>query len=58
MAIFSYDGAPSFGVSGDYDTTRDIDVVCQGLGELVALAQPPAPGAPEPVEDRRARGQP
>jgi diacylglycerol O-acyltransferase / wax synthase len=44
VAIFSYDGALSFGVSGDYDTTPDIDVLCQGiergLGELVALAQP------------------
>jgi WS/DGAT/MGAT family acyltransferase len=52
VAIFSYDGALSFGVSGDYDTAPDIDVVCQGiergLSQLVALAQPPAGGpAPE-----------
>ncbi len=46
VAIFSYDGALSFGVSGDYDTARDIDVLCagieQGLAELVAIAQPDA----------------
>ena len=46
VAIFSYDGALSFGVSGDYDTAPDIDVLCEGielgLEELVALAQPPA----------------
>ena len=48
VAIFSYDGALSFGVSGDYDTSPDIDVLCQGiehgLKELVALAQPPGAG--------------
>jgi diacylglycerol O-acyltransferase / wax synthase len=46
VAIFSYDGALSFGVSCDYDTTPDIDVLCEGiergLSQLVALAQPPA----------------
>ena len=45
VAIFSYDGALSFGVSGDYDTTPDIDVLCEGiergLSELVALAHRP-----------------
>jgi diacylglycerol O-acyltransferase len=44
VAIFSYDGALSFGISGDYDTAPDIDVLCagieHGLAELVALAQP------------------
>ena len=61
VAIFSYDGALSFGVSGDYDTAPDIDVLCtgieRGLRELVALAQPedaeaqpvaPESGEPEP----------
>jgi hypothetical protein len=55
VAIVSYDGALSFGVSGDYDSTADIHVLCRGiergLGELVALAQPPAPGrTTEPVK--------
>jgi diacylglycerol O-acyltransferase / wax synthase len=44
VAIFSYDGALSFGVSGDYDTTPDIDVLCEGIergvSQLVTLAVP------------------
>ncbi len=31
IAIFSYDGEVSFGVTGDYDTTRDLDVLCGGI---------------------------
>ncbi len=46
VAIFSYDGALSFGVSGDYDTAPDIDVLCVGielgLKELVTLSRPKA----------------
>jgi diacylglycerol O-acyltransferase / wax synthase len=46
VAIFSYDGALSFGVSGDYDSAPDIDVLCRGieygLAQLVARAQAPA----------------
>jgi WS/DGAT/MGAT family acyltransferase len=42
VAIFSYDGALSFGVSGDYDTTPDIGVLCagieRGLEDLARLA--------------------
>ena len=42
VAIFSYDGALSFGVSGDYDTAPDIDVLCagieHGMAQLVELA--------------------
>jgi diacylglycerol O-acyltransferase / wax synthase len=43
VAIFSYDGKLSFGVSGDYDTTADLQVLCdgieRGLAELVDAAQ-------------------
>jgi diacylglycerol O-acyltransferase / wax synthase len=46
VAIFSYDGALSFGVSGDYDSAPDIDVLCRGieygLAQLVARAEAPA----------------
>jgi WS/DGAT/MGAT family acyltransferase len=58
VAIFSYDGALNFGVSGDYDTAGDIQVLCdgieQGLAELVRLAQPDgevtgAGASPEPA---------
>jgi WS/DGAT/MGAT family acyltransferase len=42
VAIFSYDGKLSFGVSGDYDTTADLQVLCdgieRGLAELVDAA--------------------
>lgn len=42
VAIFSYNGALSFGVSGEYDSTPDIDVLCEGiergLAQLVGLA--------------------
>jgi diacylglycerol O-acyltransferase / wax synthase len=33
IAIFSYNGEVSFGVTGDYDTTEDLDVLCQGIEE-------------------------
>jgi diacylglycerol O-acyltransferase / wax synthase len=49
VAIFSYDGALGFGVSGDYDTAPDIAVLCEGieagLEQLVALARPARAGA-------------
>lgn len=43
VAIFSYDGELSFGVTGDYDEAADIDVLCDGIErsmhELVAAAE-------------------
>ena len=65
VAIFSYDGALSFGVSGDYDTAPDIDVLCEGielgLDELVALseseAEKPA-GKPRGPGKSRGAGKP
>ena len=35
VAIFSYAGELSFGITGDYDTTPDIDVLCHGIEEGV-----------------------
>jgi hypothetical protein len=44
VAIFSYDGGLSFGVSGDYDSAPDLDVLCKGiedgLAALAALSEP------------------
>jgi hypothetical protein len=41
--IYSDDGACSFGVTGDYDATPDIDVLCEGIegsmSELLDLAR-------------------
>jgi diacylglycerol O-acyltransferase len=46
VAIYSYDGALTFGVTGDYDTAPDIDVLCDGIeramAELVDIATPRA----------------
>jgi WS/DGAT/MGAT family acyltransferase len=42
VAIFSYDGSLTFGVSGDYDTAPDIEILCtgieHGLGRLLELS--------------------
>jgi hypothetical protein len=35
-AIFSYDGNLYLGVSGDYDTVPDIDVMCAGIDRGIA----------------------
>jgi len=40
VAIFSYDGHLSFGVTGDYDTAPDIQVLCSGIeGALAELLE-------------------
>ena len=36
VAIFSYDGQVNFGVTGDYDTAPDIDVLCRGIDDTMA----------------------
>jgi diacylglycerol O-acyltransferase / wax synthase len=50
VAIFSYDGALTFGVTGDYDTTEDLDVLADGIAagfdELTDAARH---AEPEPV---------
>ena len=42
VAIFSYNGQVNFGVTGDYDTAPDIDILCKGIeagmSELLASA--------------------
>jgi diacylglycerol O-acyltransferase len=43
VAIFSYDGDVSFGITGDYDGAPDIEVLADGIttgmGELLASEQ-------------------
>jgi len=43
VAIFSYNGMLNYGVTGDYDTATDIDVLCAGVEagmvELLKLAE-------------------
>ena len=63
IAIFSYDGGLYFGVTGDYDSSSDIDVLTAGvehsmaeLSELVAGPAAREPGlrpAPEPAPSDR-----
>jgi diacylglycerol O-acyltransferase / wax synthase len=59
VAIFSYDGALNFGVTGDYDTAGDVAVLCDGIedgmAELVKLAQPPRPRARKSAARRPAK---
>jgi diacylglycerol O-acyltransferase len=33
IAIFSYAGELGFGVTGDYETASDIDILCHGIEE-------------------------
>jgi len=44
VAIFSYDGGLTFGVTGDYDEAPDIDVLCveieRSMRDLVTAAEP------------------
>jgi hypothetical protein len=60
VAIFSYDGGLTFGVTGDYDEAPDIGVLCHGieqsLRELLAVAERDGHAL---VPSRRARyGEP
>ena len=36
VAIYSYDGALTFGVTGDYDAAADIEVLCDGIERAMA----------------------
>jgi diacylglycerol O-acyltransferase / wax synthase len=42
VGVFSYNGTVTFGITGDYDTAPDLDVLCRGIedgvAELLALA--------------------
>jgi diacylglycerol O-acyltransferase len=61
VAIFSYDGALGFGVTGDYDQAPDIGILCEGIersmAELVeaAEARDGAPRASARTTERQAR---
>jgi diacylglycerol O-acyltransferase / wax synthase len=52
VAIFSYDGACTFGVTGDYDTAPDIDILCRGIeasmSELLSRARAAGVVRPHP----------
>jgi diacylglycerol O-acyltransferase len=51
VAIFSYDGGITFGVTGDLDTAPDIGVLCRAIERSVAeLLRAPSP---VPAPDKR-----
>jgi hypothetical protein len=43
IAVFSYDGRVGFGITGDYDTATDIDVLARGIERGIAGLQPVVP---------------
>ena len=45
VAIFSYDGQVNFGVTGDYDSVPDLDVLCSGIERGLAELREPSPRA-------------
>jgi diacylglycerol O-acyltransferase len=51
VAIVSYDGALNFGVTGDYETAPDIQVLCDGIDAGIAELLPRTAPAPR----RRSR---
>jgi WS/DGAT/MGAT family acyltransferase len=59
IAIFSYCGRLFFGITGDYDTVTDIDVlrdgIEEGMRELVTAAGGAADGASRPRRKRATR---
>jgi diacylglycerol O-acyltransferase len=55
VAIVSYDGGLSFGITGDYETAPDIGVLAEGIERGLAEMMPAADEAPAP---RRRSGRP
>jgi WS/DGAT/MGAT family acyltransferase len=53
IAIFSYDGGLYFGVTGDYDSSSDIDILTSGVER--SMAELLAPLAPPPAKRTRAK---
>ena len=56
VAIFSYNGTLSFGVTGDYDLAPDIGVLCSGIEHSMReLARVAEPRRPRPRGSARSR---
>lgn len=58
IAIFSYDGGLYFGVTGDYDSSDDIDILTTGversMAELLAPLAPPPTNRPQAMPEKAA----
>jgi hypothetical protein len=46
VAIFSYDGNLNFGVTGDYDTAPDLEILCSGIEAGIRELLPAVARAP------------
>ncbi len=61
IAIFSYNGELYFGVTGDYDSSRDIDVLTagveRGMGELLRVSQSAGPASEGTPTKPRTKGR-
>ena len=57
VAIFSYDGALKFGVTGDWESASDIRVLCEGIengmSDLLSAADEPESPAPQARRRRK-----
>ena len=53
VVIVSYDGKLSFGVTGDFDTAPDIDLICKGIEVETAELLKLVGGAQKPLADQR-----
>jgi diacylglycerol O-acyltransferase / wax synthase len=56
VAIFSYDGGLYFGVTGDYDSSGDIDVLTAGVERAMEELVTSSAGSPASPARPRARG--
>ncbi len=61
IAIFSYDGGLYLGVTGDYDSSSDIDILTAGaersMAELLALIPPPPDAVPAAPAKETVEGE-
>ena len=57
VAIFSYDGGLSFGVTGDYDRAPDIGVLCRGIERSTAALVQAAEASTSTRSRRRAEAR-
>ncbi|MFL5823285.1 MAG: WS/DGAT/MGAT family O-acyltransferase [Solirubrobacteraceae bacterium] len=62
IAIFSYDGGLYFGVTGDYDSSSDVDILTAGvqaaMAEMLQVVGATAPAASEAPAQPKAPAQP
>jgi WS/DGAT/MGAT family acyltransferase len=55
IAIFSYDGGLYFGVTGDYDSSNDIDILTAGVERAMNELLDAVPSAPTPTRTSSER---